>query len=62
VIKDEYGFRRDTATQYVSDLRDHFDLVAHPNNDVILVTRDKRAAIVGKNASARLSDAHPEHD
>jgi hypothetical protein len=62
VIKAEYGFRRDTAAQYVADLRDHFDLVAHPNNDVILITRDKRADIVGKNASEQLSDSTQVHD
>lgn len=33
VVKDEYGFRRDTAKRYVEKLVDHFDLLDHPKYD-----------------------------
>jgi len=40
VVKDEYGFRADTAKRYVDELIDHFDLVEHPTADGIYATED----------------------
>lgn len=36
VVKDEYGFRADTARRYVDELIDYFDLREHPKNDAVL--------------------------
>ena len=44
-VKDEYGFRSDTAKRYVDELVSHFDLVPHPNTDAVLVTDERRASI-----------------
>jgi len=38
IVKDEYGFRRDTAARYVDELREWFDLREHPVADGVLVT------------------------
>jgi len=46
VVKEEYGFRSDTAKRYVSELVDHFGLVDHPNHDTIYVTPDRREEII----------------
>jgi hypothetical protein len=41
-VKDEYGFRRDTAQRYVEELIDRFDLRDHPRPDAdTLVTESK---------------------
>lgn len=40
-VKEEYGFRRDTAKRYVKRLIDHFDLHDHPMNDGLLVTTER---------------------
>ena len=45
VVKDEYGFRRDTAKRYVENLIDHFDLMTHPATDKVLVTEDRHEQI-----------------
>jgi len=46
VVKDEYGFRRDTAKRYVAELVDHFDLHEHPYADGILVSESEYQEIV----------------
>jgi hypothetical protein len=46
VVKDEYGFRSDTAKRYVERLVDHFGLVDHPTADAILVTPEKRDELI----------------
>lgn len=45
VVKDEYGFRSDTAKRYVENLIDHFDLMTHPATDKVLVTDDRHEQI-----------------
>jgi len=46
VVKDEYGFRRDTARRYVDELVAYFDLRDHPTADGILVTPDHHEDLV----------------
>jgi len=40
VVREEYGFRRDTAKRYVDELIHHFDLREHPRTDAVLMTQD----------------------
>jgi hypothetical protein len=54
VVKDEYGFRSDTAQRYVTQLRDHLGFVEHPKNDVVLVTPDRREELLEQNAADTL--------
>ena len=56
VVKDEYGFRADTAKRYVDSLIDYFDLKDHTNNDALLVTEDRRAEILRQEADEQLED------
>lgn len=44
-VKDEYGFRRDTAKRYVDRLIDHFGIEPHPEADGILVSPTRLAEI-----------------
>ena len=46
VVKDEYGFRRDTAKRYIENLIDHFELMTHPATDKVLVTEDRHERII----------------
>jgi hypothetical protein len=57
-VKDEYGFRSDTAKRYVGHLIDHFDLVDHPQNDTILVTEGRREELIAQ----RREELHDEAD
>jgi hypothetical protein len=41
LVKEEYGFRRDTAKRYVGELVDHFGLKDHPAGHAQLVTAPK---------------------
>jgi len=54
VVKDEYGFRSDTAQRYVTQLRDHLELVEHPNNDVVLITPERREELLTEEADKEL--------
>lgn len=45
-VKDEYGFRSDTAKRYVERLIDYFDLVDHPVADGVLVTPGRRDDLI----------------
>jgi len=45
-VKEEYGFRSDTAERYVDELTTHFDLVDHPHADPLLVTNERREELV----------------
>jgi len=56
VVKDEYGFRADTAKRYVDSLIDYFDLKDHPNNDALLVSEDRHAEILRQEADEQLED------
>jgi hypothetical protein len=60
-VRDEYGFRSDTAEGYVKELVDHFGLVDHPEQDKfgdtrMLVTPDKEADILDRIADAQLDE------
>lgn len=57
VVKDEYGFRSDTARRYVGELIEYFDLGDHPDNDKILVTDEKRQRILDARRDEKESDA-----
>ncbi len=54
IVKDEYGFRSDTAQEYVDELIDHFELVTHPQHDALLVSNDKRRSIIAQDADETL--------
>lgn len=45
-VKDEYGFRSDTAKRYVEHLIEEFGLVAHPEIDGMLVSPEKKSELV----------------
>lgn len=45
-VKDEYGFRSDTAKRYVEHLVEEFGLVAHPEIDGMLVSPEKKSELV----------------
>ena len=47
IVKDEYGFRRDTAKRYVEQLVDYFDLVDDPREGYKpLVSRERREELL----------------
>jgi len=48
VVKDEYGFRSDTAQRYVDELRDWFNLVQHPNIEKLLVSTGERERLLAE--------------
>jgi hypothetical protein len=56
IIKDEYGFRSDTAKSYVSDVRDRLDLVAHPHDETMLVTPDTKRDLLQDDLSVDKGD------
>lgn len=58
IIRDEYGFRSDTAKTYLEDLVDHFDLVDHPlmPDSPLLVTESKRDTILQAEAEKEAED------
>lgn len=60
IVKDEYGFRSDTAKRYVGQLVDHFELVDHPQNDTILVTEDRREELIEQRRERLREDAEEE--
>ena len=63
IVKDEYGFRRDTAKRYVERLIDHFDLVEHPTADAdVLVSTDRREELVEQRRQELEAEADAELD
>jgi len=66
VVKDEYGFRSDTAKRYVGHLIDHFDLRPHPHTEdkisPILVTPDRHADLVEQQREETTAEADDELD
>jgi hypothetical protein len=60
LVRDEYGFRRDTAEGYVSELIDWFDLVDHPQQDNfpndMLVTRERFEELLAQEADEELAE------
>jgi len=59
-VKDEYGFRSDTAKRYVEHLTDHFDLRGHPTADPLLVTDERYRELVEQERDQRREDAEEE--
>jgi hypothetical protein len=55
IVKDEYGFRSDTAKRYVERLIDHFDYIDHPVADDVLATPERRDTIIQQRRE-RLAD------
>lgn len=63
VVKDEYGFRRDTAKRYVGELVDALGLVDHPDPEYdLLVTEPKREEIVAEREAERREAAAEDAD
>lgn len=60
VVKDEYGFRSDTAKRYVENLIDHFDLMTHPATDKVLVTEDRHEQIEANRREGLHKEAQDE--
>jgi len=58
VVKDEYGFRRDTAKRYVGELVSHFGLLEHPSADGILVSEERHAEIVDSKRDSERQQAN----
>lgn len=59
-VKDEYGFRSDTAKRYVERLIDHFDLVDHPVADGVLVTPARREELIEQRKDDLRNDVDAE--
>jgi len=59
-VKDEYGFRSDTAKRYVEHLSDQFDLRDHPTADPLLVTDERYQELVEQERNQRRDDAEAE--
>lgn len=60
-VKDAYGFRRDTAERYVTELKEYFDLVDHPNDNYpLLVTRERREEYLEQQRKEREQEAKQE--
>lgn len=53
VVREAYGFRRDTAHRYVEELREYFDLVEHPDDAAQLRTRERLEADLNYEARTR---------
>lgn len=63
IVKEEYGFRSDTAKRYVDRLVEHFGLKEHPDDDYPqLVTEPKYTEILEQDAAEQmetLDDSKP---
>lgn len=53
VVREAYGFRRDTARRYVEELREYFDLLEHPDDPERLRTRERLEADLDREARTR---------
>jgi len=54
IVKDEYGFRSDTAKGYVDELREKLGLVDHPTVDHLLATPERRTEIIEQQTDDEL--------
>lgn len=57
IVKDEYGFRSDTAKRYVDELIDHFELSAHPTADGIYVSAEMKETIIERKREQAREEA-----
>ena len=62
VVKDEYGFRSDTAQRYVDQLVEYFDLFEHPQNDSVLVSKEKRDELIEAEREQRAAETDADLD
>jgi len=62
VVKDEYGFRSDTAQRYVDQLVEYFDLFEHPQNASVLVSKKKREELIEAEREQRAAEADADFD
>lgn len=53
LVKDEYRFTDEKCEEYVGNVIDHLDLVAHPENDVVVMTEAKRTEYINKQERER---------
>jgi len=51
VVKEEYGFRSDTAKRYVERLVEYFDLLTHPHNSDLYVTEAEKRELLEQEVS-----------
>lgn len=57
IVKDEYGFRSDTAKRYVDELIDHFGLLEHPTADGIYVSEAMQETIIERKREQAREEA-----
>jgi hypothetical protein len=62
VVKDEYGFRRDTAKRYVVELIDHLGYVSDPRADTLVCTPDRRDELLADRRDGAADDANNKMD
>lgn len=62
VVKDEYGFRSDTAKRYVSEVADRLELEPHPSTDSLFVSDRQREKIVKRLNRQRSADADQQFE
>lgn len=48
MVKDEYRFKDSRCKEYVANLIDYLDLVPHPENDVVVMTEQKRTEYINQ--------------
>jgi len=57
LVKDEYGFRPDTAKRYVDEVAEQLSLRDHPVADGILVSEDKREQLIAEQREQARDEA-----
>lgn len=57
IVKDEYGFRSDTAKRYVDELIDRFGLLEHPTADGIYVSEAMQETIIERKREQAREEA-----
>lgn len=62
IVKDEYGFRRDTAKRYVDELIDYFEFVEHPKYDDQYCSPERHDVIVERIREKKREQADEQLD
>jgi len=57
LVKEEYGFRKDTAKRYVEAVAEHLSLRNHPTADGILVDDDRHAELISEQRDQHRQEA-----
>lgn len=60
VVKDEYGFRRDTAKRYVAELIDRLGYVSDPRADALVCSPERREELLADQYQEAADDAGQE--